>query len=65
MEGSKNHLRAFVKELSKQGVTYEPFYLGQEEFNNIISQVKNKQNLQMGAGNRLRNMICVNFCKSN
>lgn len=48
LDGSKNHLRAFVKELDKQGVTYEPFYLSQEEFDEIIDekslQNKNQQN---------------------
>jgi hypothetical protein len=37
LDGSKNHLRAFVRELKKQGVTYEPFYLSQEEFDEIIN----------------------------
>jgi len=37
LEGSKNHLRAFVKELNKQGITYEPFYISQEEFDEIIN----------------------------
>lgn len=36
MEGSKSHLRAFVGELSKQGVTYTPQYISQELFNAII-----------------------------
>ena len=36
LDGSENHLRAFVKELSMQGVTYQPQYLNEEEFNNII-----------------------------
>jgi hypothetical protein len=40
LDGSENHLRAFVKTLKNQGVTYEPFYLSQQEFNNIIDYVK-------------------------
>ena len=36
MEGSKNHLRAFVAELSKQGVTYTPQFISQELYNAII-----------------------------
>jgi hypothetical protein len=64
MEGSENHLKTFVKELSKQGVTYEPFYLSLEEYNDIISQVKNNQNKQIITGARSSNSICVNFCKS-
>jgi len=50
LEGSKNHLRAFVKELEMNGVTYEPFYLSQEEFDDIIDgeigKYKNKENNQ-------------------
>jgi hypothetical protein len=36
LDGSENHLRAFVKELNMQGVTYQPQYLDEETFNNII-----------------------------
>lgn len=36
MEGSKNHLRAFVGALSAQGVTYTPQFLSQELFDAII-----------------------------
>ena len=36
LDGSENHLKAFVKELSMQGFTYEPQYLSIEEFNDII-----------------------------
>jgi len=50
LEGSKNHLRAFVKELEMQGVIYEPFYLSQEEFDDIINddngKIKRKRNNQ-------------------
>lgn len=31
--GSENHLRAFVSQLEKYGVTYTPQYLSQEEYN--------------------------------
>ena len=37
IDGSENHLRAFVKELSMQGISYEPQYLSVEEFNDIIN----------------------------
>lgn len=73
LEGSKNHLRAFVKELKKQGITYEPFYLSQEEFDDIINegntdqkmkQNKNYQNKEINNENekpklrkRIRNTI--------
>ena len=36
LDGSENHLRAFVNELSMQGVTYQPQYLDEESFNDII-----------------------------
>lgn len=36
-DGSENHLRAFVKEFSMQGVTYHPMYLDEETFNDIIN----------------------------
>lgn len=35
--GSRNHLRAFVKNLSSRGVVYVPRYLSQEEYNTIIA----------------------------
>ena len=37
MKGSRNHLRAFVRHLSKYGLTYEAQYLSQDEVNEIIS----------------------------
>ncbi len=36
LSGSYNHLRAFVKNLSKQGYSYEPQLLSEELFNAII-----------------------------
>lgn len=36
LEGSKNHLRTFVGLLQKQGVDYEPQYIGQEMFDAIL-----------------------------
>ncbi|WKV11900.1 DUF2202 domain-containing protein [Marivirga harenae] len=37
MQGSENHLRSFVKNLANQGVTYQPQYLTQEEYDAIIN----------------------------
>jgi hypothetical protein len=34
--GSRNHLRAFVSSLERQGVAYEPGYLGQEAYDAIL-----------------------------
>lgn len=37
MRGSRNHLRAFVKNLKTQGVTYVPQFLSAAEYEQIIS----------------------------
>ena len=37
MKGSRNHLRAFVSTIERQGYDYTPQYLNQEEFDEIIS----------------------------
>ncbi len=37
MEGSYNHLRAFVRNLSAQGITYSPQYLSPEAYESIIN----------------------------
>lgn len=37
MRGSRNHLRAFVRNLSSQGITYVPKHLSQTEFDDIIN----------------------------
>jgi hypothetical protein len=37
MRGSRNHLRAFVKNLQRQGVSYTPQYLDESVINEIIS----------------------------
>lgn len=37
INGSYNHLRAFVMNLSRQGAVYEPQLLTQENYNNIIN----------------------------
>ncbi|MBO8161852.1 MAG: DUF2202 domain-containing protein [Thermosipho sp. (in: Bacteria)] len=36
-DGSENHMRAFVSQLSRYGKTYSPVYISVEEFNEIIS----------------------------
>ncbi len=37
MRGSRNHLRAFVKNLKRQGITYKPIKLDQAEFDAIVN----------------------------
>jgi len=36
-KGSRNHLRAFVRNLNNRGVTYIPQYLSVEEYQEIIN----------------------------
>ena len=36
-KGSRNHLRAFTRQLNTLGLTYTPVYLSQDEYNQIIS----------------------------
>jgi hypothetical protein len=37
MRGSRNHLRAFVRNLNRQGFEYEPLYLSKEEYYSIMN----------------------------
>lgn len=37
LRGSRNHLRAFVKNLNKQGITYSPQYLTLSQYQEIIN----------------------------
>jgi len=37
MKGSRNHLRAFVRNLESQGITYAPRYLDPAEYESIIN----------------------------
>ena len=37
INGSYNHLRAFVKNLSRQGILYEPVLLSEEVYNGIVN----------------------------
>jgi hypothetical protein len=48
MRGSRNHLRSFVSQLTSRGVTYEPTYITQSEFETIIASA---QETGSGAGN--------------
>ena len=44
MKGSRNHLRAFVKNLASQGVDYQPSHLSQEAYDAIINgDIESKQ----------------------
>jgi len=57
LRGSRNHLRAFVRQLEKRDLTYTPQYLTQEEIDAIVSTPKEtarKQNREARAVNRHR-----------
>ena len=41
--GSYNHLKAFVKLLEANGVSYQPVYISVEEFESIISSAVGSQ----------------------
>jgi hypothetical protein len=38
--GSRNHMRGFVARLEQVGVTYQPQYISQEAFDQIVSSAK-------------------------
>ncbi|BAL80314.1 DUF2202 domain-containing protein [Caldisericum exile] len=42
MKGSENHLRAFVSQLSANGVKYAPVLLTTDEYNSIINGTTGK-----------------------
>jgi len=42
MKGSRNHLRAFISQLTRQGVTYTPQYISQAEFDAIVNSATEK-----------------------
>lgn len=48
LKGSRNHLRAFVSTLERYGVEYEPQYLSQEEYQEIITSPMEQGNDQRG-----------------
>jgi len=51
MKGSRNHLRAFVRNLDRQGTTYSPEYLSETEYQEIVgSDVERGSNVG-GSGN--------------
>lgn len=50
MRGSKNHLRSFVSQLTSRGVTYEPKYITQSEFDAIISSTQETGSAEGNSG---------------
>ena len=45
--GSRNHMRAFIRQLTNLGVTYTPQFISQEQFDSIIAA----ENERCGQGN--------------
>ena len=52
LKGSKNHLRAFVRNISSQGETYTPQYMDVEAYELIINSEMENGNKGKGKGNR-------------
>ena len=50
VRGSRNHLRAFVSSLERQGVAYEPSYLSPEQFEEIMNSDVERGGGQGGQG---------------
>lgn len=42
LKGSRNHLRSFHKVLTRRGLVYEPQYLSQEDYDEIVYSAKEK-----------------------
>ncbi|MCK4636142.1 MAG: DUF2202 domain-containing protein [Candidatus Moranbacteria bacterium] len=51
MKGSRNHLRAFMKQVERNGGEYSPQYISQEDFEQIISGEQERGNVD-GQGKR-------------
>jgi len=48
MKGSRNHLRAFVRQIERAGGSYSPQYISQEEYQSIIDSEQEKGNANSG-----------------
>jgi len=51
LKGSRNHLRAFNRQIVKIGLTYSPVYITQEEFDQIINSPNETGNGSQQNGN--------------
>lgn len=54
MKGSRNHLRAFIRQTERNGGEYSPQYISQEDFDQIISDEQERGNVD-GQGKRNSN----------
>lgn len=58
LRGSRNHLRAFNRQLINLELTYEPQFISQEEYDTIVNSANER-------GNRQGNMNATGECKGN
>lgn len=49
LRGSRNHLRAFNRQLAAMGITYNPVYISQDEFDQVVNSP-----MEQGQGYRFR-----------
>jgi hypothetical protein len=61
MRGSRNHLRAFTRQLTFLGLTYTPVYLSADEYNLIISS-QNEAGMQYQKNNNGRGRHGIRSC---
>lgn len=59
LNASHKHLRAFVKNIEKSGVSYEPVLLDEEEYHSIVGQVSNQN---MGGEKKCKNQNNASKC---
>jgi hypothetical protein len=45
-KGSRNHLRAFTRQIERGGDTYEPTYISESEYQSIIESDQERQNVE-------------------
>lgn len=45
-KGSRNHMRAFIKQINRQGAMYAPQYISEEAYNSIISSSQERGRMQ-------------------
>lgn len=54
LRGSENHMRAFVRNLSRYGESYEPQYISMEDFTAIVQDANGPGTFRRGGGQALR-----------
>ena len=56
MKGSRNHLRAFIKQLEKNGKSYSVQYITNDEYKEIISSEQERGNLNSKGGRGMNSL---------